>query len=669
MKEERRQLGAYRLLDSIGRGGQGEVFRAHQALLNREVALKVLDLDPIFAEAGQQRARFIREIQIHSGLSHPRLVKVLDGGVVDGIPYLAMELLKGPTLDELLETRQRLSSREARAYALDIIEGLEHLHEKGILHRDLKPRNIIVDDGMGLKILDFGLARSETAAALTAAGQVVGTVLFLSPEILTDLEYSPASDAYALGTILYRMVAGLYPYELRSIDQHASDKIRADPPDVTSITPGLDPRVAHATMGLLARDPGARLSLSGARALLEETASRRVPRVTTSLAPPGPARRSPLIPAAAAILLAVAGAWGFIPRGGPPPAVPSPAGSAPASPTPTRLPLTLEELRTSVGLWHAKLYAELMNKPAGAVDGRYWTRLLVQLAKATRARIPTLNDLGRSLEGQMEADPEGRLALLRELDRATRDELVPLIQEGSRATGQSLLSLEERWKVFECSIPLQLLQKAYHLEGISQPLPDISIPGFTPEPAKRADGEKERFWTPVQTYLLNAEVDQKTLELVGARWMTERSLLKIQDPERYPTRPGGASFLDRHHSTGIAADLRNQRRPSRPDQMEHLEIWITPAGREQASLGEGDLLWVTLPSCVPFPLDWTHMREVPGGRSSSPRVILGRELPPETLGDGRTVPVRIQMESMRLPRPPSLKERSIFINRARVGYL
>lgn len=662
MKSEPRVLGEYRLLESIGRGGQGEVLRARHVSLQREVAIKVLDLDPVFSQAGDQRARFMREIKIHSSLSHPRLVKVLDAGVSGDVPYLAMELLQGPTLEQLLDDRTRLSSREARQYTMDMVEGLEYLHQRGILHRDLKPRNVIVDDRSGLKILDFGLARASTGTVLTAAGAVVGTVLFLAPEIITGSEHSTATDAYALGVIVYRMVTGQYPFELKSIDEHASDKLGKDPTDVRLITPEADPRLAGIAMGLLAREPEQRLPLSEVRKLLTSS-SQSSPGEVTLVRPPPPRRTRLLAAGASMVLAAAVAAWALSPRpAGPERTAISPAPALETSTAPPSPPR--DGRRKRIRSWHTRLYGELLDRPAGQIDGTYWSRLLVQLAKATRAPLPSLDHLSRSLEGK-EGDAATRRNLLREVARASRSELVPLIEEAALAANLAGLELEDRWQLFECAIPLNILQKQLQIDAGPAPEPPmrLAIPGFASEPAPRPEDTKERHWTAVQTYLLNADVDRSTLELLAARWMTEKTILRMDDPERRD------KALQRHHTTALSADLRNQRRISFSGQTERLELWLAPSGKEDTTLLAGDVLWVTLPSCAPFPLDWTGLRPIPIGRTRSPRMVLGQELPPGTLGEERTVTVRINRESMLLPRPADLVNRTVYVHRVRVGYL
>jgi non-specific serine/threonine protein kinase len=214
------RLGPYEILDSLGRGGMGEVYRARDTRLERDVAVKVL-ADTI---AGDPNAlsRFQREAKAIAALSHPNIVAVFDVGTDQGRPYVIMELLEGETLGRRLK-RAALDWRAALTVATAVADGLAAAHAKGMIHRDIKPENIYLTAGGGVKILDFGLARLERAvpggAALSATvtfetqqGVLLGTVNYMAPEQVRGLHADARSDVFAFGCVLFEMLTGQRPF-------------------------------------------------------------------------------------------------------------------------------------------------------------------------------------------------------------------------------------------------------------------------------------------------------------------------------------------------------------------------------------------------------------------------------------------------------------------------
>jgi predicted Ser/Thr protein kinase len=240
------RLGPYQIVAPLGAGGMGEVFRARDTRLGREVAVKVL---PGGAAADpERRARFEQEARSASALNHPNIVTLLDIGDADGVSFIAMEHVDGRTLRELVGGGP-LASRKTLDLAAQLADGLAKAHAAGIVHRDLKPENVMVSKDGFVKILDFGLAKLtspldgshsqlQTAAAPdTAAGAVLGTVGYMSPEQASGREVDFRTDQFALGAILYEMVTGKRPFQRATGAETLAAIIREDPEDAARLNP------------------------------------------------------------------------------------------------------------------------------------------------------------------------------------------------------------------------------------------------------------------------------------------------------------------------------------------------------------------------------------------------------------------------------------------------
>ena len=236
------RLGPYEVLSPLGAGGMGEVYRARDARLDREVAIKVLP--ERLTEDPAALSRFEREAKALAALSHPNVLTILDFGQQDRVAYAVMELLEGETLRARL-TRSQMSWREAAELGFELADGLAAAHSRGIVHRDLKPENVFLTSHGRAKILDFGLARREgpseepdhtrqkTQTQVTEPGSVMGTVGYMSPEQVSGLPADARSDIFALGCVLYEMVSGGRPFEGRTHGEVLAAILRDEPVELS----------------------------------------------------------------------------------------------------------------------------------------------------------------------------------------------------------------------------------------------------------------------------------------------------------------------------------------------------------------------------------------------------------------------------------------------------
>ncbi len=253
------KLGPYEILSTLGAGGMGEVYRARDTRLERDVAIKVLPES--FASDSDRLRRFEQEARAASQLNHPNIVTVHDFGTHEGSPYVVQELLEGETLGERLQ-QAPLAPRKAVEYALEIARGLAAAHEKGIVHRDLKPENIFLTSDGRVKILDFGLAKliaqepeasgiseAPTAAMKTRPGIVMGTVGYMSPEQVRGKPTDARTDIFSFGAILYEMVAGRRAFHRDTSAETIAAILKEEPQELATlgktIPPALDRVVNH----------------------------------------------------------------------------------------------------------------------------------------------------------------------------------------------------------------------------------------------------------------------------------------------------------------------------------------------------------------------------------------------------------------------------------------
>jgi serine/threonine-protein kinase len=250
----------YRVLAPLGSGGMGRVYRAEHVALGRSVAIKVLDPDAPGVPDPDGK-RFEREARALARLDHPSVVRVLDHGrTVDRLAYLVMELLDGPSL-AAHAARARPGVAEAVRIATDVLDGLAHAHRAGVLHRDVKPENVVLAwrDGRPRAVLvDFGLARLADAPALTATGVCVGSPAYLAPERVLGRGHDGRADVYAVGVMLYELLAGRRPFTGSDDLGVACAHVRQPPPPLGALAPEVSPQLADVVMRALAKRPEGR---------------------------------------------------------------------------------------------------------------------------------------------------------------------------------------------------------------------------------------------------------------------------------------------------------------------------------------------------------------------------------------------------------------------------
>jgi len=253
-------LGPYRIVDSIGQGGMGQVFKAEHAIMKRVVAVKVLPRQKSTPEAA---ARFQREIQAQAQLDHPNLVRALDAGHDGNVDYLVTEYVSGTDLRRLVRRQGKLSMSQAAPIIWQAAHGLAHAHRKGLIHRDIKPGNLLVTPEGLTKISDLGLVGffSDEQRTDLDGQKIVGTADYLSPEQITHPKsLSPASDIYSLGCTLYYAVTGKVPYPGGSVRDKARAHLKSQPLDPRRLNAQLDYEFVDLVADMMAKDVGQRIA-------------------------------------------------------------------------------------------------------------------------------------------------------------------------------------------------------------------------------------------------------------------------------------------------------------------------------------------------------------------------------------------------------------------------
>lgn len=257
------ELPAYEFLAFIDRGAMGAVYRARQRALDRPVAIKLLD---VRIEADSARQRFLQEARLAARLLHPNIVAVFDAGEAAGMPYIVFELVEGESLARRLDRAGRLPLEEALGMGRGIAEGLAAAHEAGILHRDLKPQNILVNRAGTPKIADFGISKSLAGDGVkTRVNLILGTPSYMSPEQVRGEELTTASDIYALGVVLYELLAGRPPF-VGSMDDILKSHLQVEPPSLMAEA-SVPEAVARLVSRALEKEPAARWSAASEMAL------------------------------------------------------------------------------------------------------------------------------------------------------------------------------------------------------------------------------------------------------------------------------------------------------------------------------------------------------------------------------------------------------------------
>jgi serine/threonine protein kinase len=267
-------VAGYRVESLLGEGGMGRVYLA-SAPDGSDVALKLVKAD--LARDSVFRRRFEREADIAARVGHPNVVPIVDRGEYEGIPFLAQKFIGGGSLDGRIEKEGKLPLAEAIQMCLEVAGGLDALHENGLIHRDVKPGNILLDEQGTAYITDFGLAKDREASVLTKPGQALGSMDYMAPEQIRGAEVSAPTDVYALGCVMYECLCGSPPFADRQGMRILWAHLQDDPPDVRAMRDDVTEDVAWALSRALEKEPENRPPTATAYARMIQIAAGMTP--------------------------------------------------------------------------------------------------------------------------------------------------------------------------------------------------------------------------------------------------------------------------------------------------------------------------------------------------------------------------------------------------------
>jgi serine/threonine protein kinase len=308
---------AYRLIEMLGRGGMGIVFRAHETALDREVALKVLALDPVLSP--EAYARFEREAKLAARLDHPHIVPIFAVGQRNTVAFYTMRLVRGGTLEDMLAGHTMIDVEHALEILRDVAKAMDYAHGQGVVHRDIKPANVLIGDSGHAMVSDFGIAKAlgSGEAPVGSGTGIIGSPGYMSPEQWRGEDIDAKADQYALGVMAFEMLTGHRPFETVKVQDLVKLHLSADVPKASALRAGLEPHVDAAIQRAMAKNAADRFP--SATAFIDALAGRRpvgltrasVTAIRTAPAPPPPTRHGFLIAAGLVVVAAAALAMVF----------------------------------------------------------------------------------------------------------------------------------------------------------------------------------------------------------------------------------------------------------------------------------------------------------------------------------------------------------------------
>ncbi len=275
-----KKIGKYEIITILGKGAMGIVYKARDPIINREVAIKTIRFDLVSEESENEEImqRFMREAQAAGKLSHPNIITIYDVGREENVTFIVMQMIEGQSLQKVISSGEKLSTPEVIDFMCQVASALDYAHKNGIVHRDMKPGNILLDKERKPYICDFGVARVETST-LTQSGTAVGTPSYMSPEQVMGKKVDKRSDIFSLGCILYEILTGRRPFEAESITTVIYKIINEEPAPLLEVKKGLPLGFEHVITKALAKDPNDRYQscaefvadLRGVNAIAEKT--------------------------------------------------------------------------------------------------------------------------------------------------------------------------------------------------------------------------------------------------------------------------------------------------------------------------------------------------------------------------------------------------------------